>query len=58
MVLFQVILRVVKENSRFCFRNTSLSKDRNETKAKEVSHNQMSAIDGQAFKLLIQILVE
>lgn len=51
-------MRVVKENSLFCFRNSSLSKDRNETKAKEVSHKQMSTIDGQASKLLIQIVVE
>lgn len=51
-------MRVVKENSPFCFRSSSLSKERNETKAKEVSQNQMSTIDGQASKLLIQILVE
>lgn len=54
MVLFPVIMRVVKKNSPFCFRNPSLSKDRNETKAKEVSHDQMSTIDGQAAQLLIQ----
>jgi len=58
MVLFPVIMRVVKEISPFCFRNSSLSKGRNETKAEEVSHNRMSTIDGQASKHLIQIVVE
>lgn len=54
MILFPVLMVLCKNIVSFVLVHSLLSKDRNEAKCEEFSHNQMSTIDGQRQPLFVR----